>query len=192
MGGWDVYVAKLSTTGTIQWTRTIGGANYESGTAIIQTTDGGYAITGTTKSCGQGANDIYVVKLDPSGNLQWSQASGGSGIDFSYDIIQTTSGHLVVAGRANSFGNGGYDIILIKLTTNGNVNLRACGEVTSRGIVGSSAMVTSGGAGNSGEWFVNGYTTGAGESVFICTPFPLESSDSKPFLSQTIVSDSST
>jgi hypothetical protein len=56
---------------------TIGGSYNEEARAIIQTTDGGYAVAGLTNSFGAGLNDVYVVKLDGSGTIQWTRTIGG-------------------------------------------------------------------------------------------------------------------
>jgi hypothetical protein len=47
------------------------------GSSLIQTSDGGYAIAGETYSFGAGEADVYVVKLDANGNLQWTKTIGG-------------------------------------------------------------------------------------------------------------------
>ena len=68
-GGSDFYIVKFDASGTLQWSRTIGGAGNESANSIIQTTDGGYVVAGYTGSFGAGGNDVYIVKLDASGTL---------------------------------------------------------------------------------------------------------------------------
>ncbi len=121
-GSYDVYVIKLNANGDIEWTKTIGGDSTDYGYSIIQTTDGGYAIAGETKSFGAGYNDIYVIKLSANGNIEWTKTIGGSSDDdYGYSIIQTTDGGYAVAGRTLSFGAGGYDVYVIKLSANGNV-----------------------------------------------------------------------
>ncbi len=117
----DVYVIKLSANGNIEWTKTIGGSNSDWGWSIIQTTDGGYAIAGRTTSFGAGGFDVYVIKLDTSGNIQWTKTIGGSSWDYGRSIIQTTDGGYAIAGEANSFGAGDYDVYVIKLDTSGNI-----------------------------------------------------------------------
>jgi hypothetical protein len=66
--------------GNLQWTKTIGGENEDWGLSLIQTSDGGYAIAGETKSFGAGDWDVYVVKLDANGNLQWTKTIGGKSV----------------------------------------------------------------------------------------------------------------
>jgi hypothetical protein len=78
---WDVYVVKLDANGNLQWTKTIGGKKDDVGNSLIQTSDGGYAIAGYTTSFGAGEWDVYVVKLDANGNLQWTKTIGGPGDD---------------------------------------------------------------------------------------------------------------
>ncbi len=120
-GNYDVYVVKISATGQLQWTKTIGGPNEDFGRAIIQTTDGGYAITGHTTSFGQGGHDVYVIKLSATGNLQWTRTIGGPQWDEGYDLIQTPDGGYVVVGFTSSFGQGNYDVYVAKLDSVGNL-----------------------------------------------------------------------
>jgi hypothetical protein len=120
-GDWDVYVVKLDSTGNLQWTRTIGGENEDLSLSLIQTSDGGYAITGTTKSFSAGEDDVYVVKLDANGNLQWTKTIGGPKRDWGSSLIQTSDGGYAIAGYTQSFGVGGADVYVVKLDANGNL-----------------------------------------------------------------------
>jgi len=120
-GETDVYVVKLDAKGNLQWTKTIGGENIYSGSSLIQTSDGGYAIAGTTQSFGAGEADVYVVKLDANGNLQWTKAIGGPSNDESHSLIQTSDGGYAIAGYTYSFSAGGRDVYVIKLDANGNL-----------------------------------------------------------------------
>jgi len=120
-GRWDVYVVKLDAKGNLQWTQTIGGKNDDVGTSLIQTSDGGYAIAGYTASFGAGELDVYVVKLDAKGNLQWTKTIGGPGPEIGYSLIQTSNGGYAIAGTTGSFGAGKADVYVVKLDTNGNL-----------------------------------------------------------------------
>jgi len=120
--GWaDVYVVKLDANGNLQWTKTIGGKDFEAGYSLIQTSDGGYAIAGYTDSFGAGREDVYVVKLDAKGNLQWTKTIGGSKRDWGESLIQTSDGGYAIAGTTTSFGAGGRDVYVIKLDAKGNL-----------------------------------------------------------------------
>ncbi|MHA2100555.1 MAG: hypothetical protein ACW99A_17915, partial [Candidatus Kariarchaeaceae archaeon] len=56
-----------------------GGGGEERGTSIELTSDGGYIMCGSTSSYGAGSHDIYIVKINNSGNLEWSRTYGGLG-----------------------------------------------------------------------------------------------------------------
>src|SRR2546422_152357 len=71
-GSADCYIVKLDGSGTVQWSRTVGGTGIDYAYSTIQATDGGYAVAGFTLSFGAGNDDFYIVKLDASGTLQWS------------------------------------------------------------------------------------------------------------------------
>jgi hypothetical protein len=120
-GETGVYVVKLDAKGNLQWTKTIGGENIYSGSSLIQTSDGGYAIAGTTQSFGAGEADVYVVKLDANGNLQWTKAIGGPYNDGSQSLIQTSDGGYAIAGTTQSFGAGDWDFYVVKLDAKGNL-----------------------------------------------------------------------
>ena len=100
--------------------KAIGGKNDDWGFSLIQTSDGGYAIAGYTKSFGAGSGDVYLVKLDANGNLQWTKTIGGPGDEAGPSLIQTSDGGYTIAGATNSFGAGERDVYVVKLDKNGN------------------------------------------------------------------------
>jgi hypothetical protein len=165
-GNWDVYVVKLDGNGNIEWTCTIGGGNADGGSSIIQTTDGGYAVGGRTNSFGAGNLDIYVVKLDGNGNIQWTRTIGGGNNDEGSSIIQTTDGGYAVAGYTYSFGAGGYDVYVVKLDGNGNMSSCPGGcQVSSGGTAGSGGNASSGGTTGSGGNASSGGNAGLGGTL---------------------------
>jgi hypothetical protein len=119
--GGDALIIKLNSSGTIQWSRAIGGTNYDRAYSIQQTSDGGYIVAGYTNSFGAGGDDILIIKLNSSGNIQWSRAIGGTNGDYALSIQQTSDGGYIVAGWTTSFGAGNYDILIIKLDSSGNI-----------------------------------------------------------------------
>jgi hypothetical protein len=122
-GSWDIYVVKLNAGGVFQWGRTIGGTNSDHASSIIQTPDGGYAVIGSTTSFGAGNSDMYFVKLNATGNPQWSKTVGGAGYDAGSSIVQTQDGSYIAVG-STAFGAGGSDIFIVKFDANGIVFLR--------------------------------------------------------------------
>jgi hypothetical protein len=120
-GEWDVYVVKLDANGNLQWTKTIGGPKGDYGNSLIQTSDGGYAIACATESFGAGEADVYVVKLDANGNLQWTKTIGGPGGEIGISLIQTSDGGYAIAGSTYSFGAGLLDVYVVKLDAKGYI-----------------------------------------------------------------------
>jgi type IX secretion system substrate protein/putative pyrroloquinoline-quinone binding quinoprotein len=120
-GGGDMYIVKFSASGELLWSKTIGGGSVEEAKSIAVTDDGGYVIAGNTTSFGAGSYDMFVVKLDGAGNLQWERTFGGSSEDCAYSIIRTADGSFAVAGYTNSFGAGNRDILMLKLNRKGNL-----------------------------------------------------------------------
>jgi len=117
----DFLVLKLSSTGNLEWARTFGGPNEDFLRSIIQTSDGGFATVGSTRSYGAGLDDFLVIKLSSTGNLEWARSFGGTSYDDAFSVIQTTDGGYVVTGSTVNFGAGGWDFLLIKLSSAGTL-----------------------------------------------------------------------
>ncbi|WP_350293462.1 hypothetical protein [uncultured Croceitalea sp.] len=100
----DYWLLKLDVDGNMQWQRTYGGSKDDQGQQVIQTSDGGYAITGYAMSDdGDGSNnegfhDNWILRLDASGDILWEKSFGFSGHDHSYDIVETLDGGLFFSG----------------------------------------------------------------------------------------------
>ena len=70
---------------------------------------------------GDSNTDIYLVKTDSLGNVQWERTYGGTGTECAYSISQSLDGGFVIAAYTTSYGAGGYDFYLIKTDNAGNV-----------------------------------------------------------------------
>ncbi|KAF5040151.1 hypothetical protein DSECCO2_536430 [anaerobic digester metagenome] len=108
------------TNAQITFQRHYGGTGDEYGSTCIQTSDGGYIVTGSTDSYGLGGWDIYLIKTDEYGDTIWTKAYGGAGYDVSTDIIATNDGNYVICGITDSYGYGNNDVYLIKIDQNGD------------------------------------------------------------------------
>jgi parallel beta-helix repeat protein len=115
-GGFDFWLVKTDSTGGMLWNKTYGGANDDYAYSVVQASDGGYALAGYTKSFGAGGYDFWLVKTDSTGGMQWNKTYGGTGTDIARSVVQTSDGGYALAGFTNSFGAGGYDFWLVKLT----------------------------------------------------------------------------
>ena len=136
-GGADYWILKLSSSGNIQWQKTIGGSDSDELRKIIQTSDGGYIAAGisTSDSSGlktensRGFYDFWILKLNASGNIQWQKTIGGDLSDILFDIKELPNGTFLAGGYTNSnisgdkteAGQGGEDYWLVKLSSAGQI-----------------------------------------------------------------------
>lgn len=121
-GSNDMFLVKYDGSGNLSWNKFWGGTLNESGEGLVQTSDGGYAITGYSTSFGAGSNDMFLTKYDSSGNLSWNKLWGGTGAEVGNNIIQTSDSGYAITGYVNSFGAGGNDVFLVKYDTTGNLS----------------------------------------------------------------------
>jgi hypothetical protein len=115
----DVFLIKTDANGNIIWAKTYGGTGEDYAFSVQQTSDGGYIVAGYTTSFGAGWGDIFLIKTDANGNIQWAKTYGGISYDLASSVQQTSDGGYIVAGWTLSFGAG--DIFLIKTDANGNI-----------------------------------------------------------------------
>jgi predicted secreted protein len=102
-----------------EWIKAYGGANSEVARSVIQTSDGGYLLTGETASFGAGGKDFWLVKTDASGNMEWNNTYGGASNDMAFSVVEAGDGY-TLTGRTNSFGVGIADFWLVKVDSSGN------------------------------------------------------------------------
>ena len=156
----DVYIIKTTSNGTLQWTKTFGGTLNEEGYSVQQTSDFGFIISGLTRSFGTGSDDIYLVKTDSNGTMQWTKTFGGLDAEAGYSVAQTHDGGYVINGNSySSFATFSTDIYFIKTDSNGN---SGCNETSPTSIEGSGGTEGFGGTEDSGG------TTG---NLFVQTNF---------------------
>lgn len=100
------------------WMKIYGGMADDKSSAIYQTTDGGYIIVGTTSSFGPGfGRNIWLLKLDATGNEEWNNTYGGIYPDTGDQVQQTTDGGYIIIGWTNSFDVD--DLFIVKTDANG-------------------------------------------------------------------------
>jgi len=118
---WDGWVLKLTSSGDIEWKNTYGGGSGDRATSIQQTEDGGYIVAGWTNSFGAGDGDLWILKLTSSGDIEWQRTYGGSSYEYWSGIHETSVGGYIVSVATGSFGAGGNDLWILKLTSSGDI-----------------------------------------------------------------------
>jgi len=123
-GAADIWVVKISPLGKIIWEKSFGGSNFDASRTVFKTLDGGFLITGSTRSqdgnfnTNYGQNDLYVLKITHSGNFEWQKTIGGNNIDVGYGITELNNGNIIVVGESSSsdgnvIENKGFSDVLI-------------------------------------------------------------------------------
>ncbi|HWQ66085.1 MAG TPA: PEGA domain-containing protein [Methanospirillum sp.] len=142
-GYYDFWVVRLDSVGKMAWQKCLGGSHGDEANSIQQTSDGGYIVAGSTDSFDGnvsgyhgpyvGKNDMWVVKLDPVGNIVWQKCLGGTGTEEAQSIQQTSDGGYIVTGWTTSndgdvSGNhaGTYDYWVVKLNSVGTIVWQKC------------------------------------------------------------------
>jgi hypothetical protein len=103
----------------MEWNRTYGGPEYDLAYSLVETSDGGYAITGYTISFGAGSQDFWLVKTDSYGNMERNQTYGGPDQDSANSLIETYDGGYAMAGSSGSGLSANF--WLVKTNNSGNI-----------------------------------------------------------------------
>jgi hypothetical protein len=127
------HVARIDANGNLLWEHTLGGSNHDQFERAAQTPDGGFLLVGYSRSLdgdvlgNQGGQDVWVVKLDGSGEIQWQRSLGGSSHDYGSAFVQMDGGGFLIIGSSESINGdvtaplGGRDIWLVQLSDEGEV-----------------------------------------------------------------------
>lgn len=136
----DYWLVKLDANGNISWEKSFGYQGADSGITMTETNDQGFLVTGildVTASGGEGnssrnanrhaGGDYWALKLDISGNLEWSHYFGGNFTDTPYGVVQTNDNGYIVVGSSDSEDTdissniGTYDFWVIKISESGDL-----------------------------------------------------------------------
>ncbi len=106
----------------VLWSRLYGGSGGDAARDLIKTSEGGFLIAGSTENFGAIGVDIYVVKTDSAGIVDWEKSIGGVETDRAYSALETLDGDYLLAGASNSFNASAVDQgILYRLDEEGSV-----------------------------------------------------------------------
>ena len=114
------YLIKIDNEGGLDWSNTFGGNQNDNGLSVISTNDAGFAITGMTRSLGDSNGDVWLIKVNSNGEMEWERTYGGDDTEYGRTIQQTVDGGYIIIGQTESFGLGYNDAYLIKTDSQGN------------------------------------------------------------------------
>ena len=132
-GTYDFWVIKINSTGTMVWEKSFGGSEIDEAFSIIKSSDGNYVIVGDTRSNDKnvshnnGASDLWIIKISPSGNLLWEKTFGGTSFDAGRSISNTSDNGFLISGSSRSMdgdlttNQGQNDVWVIKIDSNGSL-----------------------------------------------------------------------
>jgi len=177
-GNFDVYIIKTNSLGVTLWTKTYGGINWDYGSFVQQTNDGGYIITGHTNSFGAGSYDFYLIKTNISGDTLWTKTIGGVNDENSYCVKQTSDGGYIIVGMTGIFQTLIFDVYLVKTNAAGAIlwtktyggNDYDCGNSVQQTLDGGfilAGQTRSFGAGNGDVYLIK--TNNSGDTVWTKT-----------------------
>ena len=115
----DVWLIKVNSEGTELWNQTFGGIEDDEAYCVELLQDGGFIVSGTTRSIGAGELDAWLIRTDNMGTEVWNQTYGGSENDYGYSVIQTLDEGFALTGATHSYGSGLGDAWLIKTDSAG-------------------------------------------------------------------------
>ena len=107
-------LTKNQENGNEIWSKRFGGSSYDKANSIIATNDG-YLIVGSTSSYGKGNYDVYLIKTDKNGVMQWQNTYGGFFNEYGYVAKVFKDGYLIVGTVQNCTSK---DFLEAKCTTN--------------------------------------------------------------------------
>ena len=102
----DLWISKFDKENNLVWERFFGEKGWDEATSIATAKDGGYLVTGLTKSKGEGDLDMWLIKVSREGFQQWDKTFGGKDADIATSVAQMPDGGLLVAGTTKSHRSG--------------------------------------------------------------------------------------
>jgi hypothetical protein len=118
-GGDDMWLVKTDSTGNHEWNKTFGGSIDDLSGALIQTSDGGYFLGGSTYSYSPSYSDFWLVKTDANGDFVWNQTFRGGFEEGLISLMPTSDSGFVLAGATEIWGGG--NLFFVKSDSSGNL-----------------------------------------------------------------------
>ncbi len=135
-GDKDIWLVKINVSGDIEWAKNYGSIQQDISYKTMQYPDGNYLVGGIQYVPSE-SNNVYLIKLDPSGNIIWEKSFGTPANEGIHDMDLTDDGGCVLTGSITV--NSSFNLLVTKVDLNGNqewtVNYGGSGYDTGRGIL---------------------------------------------------------
>ena len=115
-------IAKYDSSGTFQWDKCLGAYSYEYLYGVAIDSEDNIICCGYTDYAGEGGFDILIAKYDSSGAIQWQKLLGGTSVDYGIGVTTDSSDNIIIAGRTESDGLGGVEMLVAKLPPDGEAD----------------------------------------------------------------------
>lgn len=116
---YEMYIVKTDNNGNILWQTSLDATDKYSASHIIQTAGGDYVISGFSLDASSNYNGAIVLKLNSAGNVLWAKKYSNSE-DAAFSIYPTSDNGFILTGNTKSINSVSYDILLLKIDSNGN------------------------------------------------------------------------
>jgi hypothetical protein len=150
-----VFLIKTYANGTIQWSKSYDSANGAEVYAMVQAPDGGYTLVGSINSPTTSSIDVYLIKTDADGNLQWTQTYGTTANEHGISMVRTSDGGYAIAGRVSLWNSSSMttkvDSYLIKTYANGTLEWSQIYSITDNNSANSLIQTSDGGYALAGQ-----------------------------------------
>jgi hypothetical protein len=118
-GSADFWLIKMDMSGNIELNQTYGGAKNDIPYSLVETSDGGFALAGSTESFGYGNTDFWLVKTDDSGEMEWNRFYGSPEHEIAHSLVENSDGGYTLAGNQQLWVQGEQKILVVRTNTQG-------------------------------------------------------------------------
>lgn len=122
--GSDLFLIRTDGGGNAIWSRAFGGSGEDVGYYVQETADGGFIVTGSTKSYSMGSELLWLLRTDANGSQIWDKTFGGfvsSSGDGGWALSETEDGGFIITGYTQSLGAGRKDLWLLRTDGEGRL-----------------------------------------------------------------------
>lgn len=122
----QMFVVKTDFHGNKEWEKTYGGGMWEVAYSVSEVIGGGFVIAGFSNSPGisSGNTDMFLVKIDPIGEIIWEKAYGNQAFpnhEWAYDIVQLDDEGFILVGTRDRYSKGSLNGLILRIDKKGDL-----------------------------------------------------------------------